>query len=170
MSGQTQYTVKASEALQEAITMAAARGNPETTPTHLLLALMQQEGGVVPRLLAKVGVPSQSFEGELKEALDRLPSAEGGAEPQPSRGLRKVLEQAQKLAPQFQDQYVSVEHLLMALVSVPDSTAARALQVHGVTQESLLSLFVCDSAALSGLRISSPHRYISLNLKRWCII
>ncbi|MCG6949338.1 MAG: ATP-dependent chaperone ClpB [Acidobacteria bacterium] len=139
MNGQNQYTVKASEALQEAFTSAGARGNPEATPTHLLLALMQQENGVVPRLLAKVGVPASQFEAELKEALDRLPAAEGGAEPQPSRSLRQVLDQAKKLAPQFQDQYVSVEHLLMAIVSVADSAAARALQVHGVTKESLLS-------------------------------
>jgi len=139
MNGQNQYTVKASEALQEAVKSAAARGNPEATPTHLLLALMQQEAGIVPRLLAKVGVPASQFESELKEALDRLPAAEGGAEPQPSRSLRTVLDQAQKLAPQFQDQYVSVEHLLMAIVSVPDSAAARALLVHGVTKESLLT-------------------------------
>jgi ATP-dependent Clp protease ATP-binding subunit ClpB len=139
MQGQQHYTVKASEALQEAFQSAAARGNPETTPTHLLLALMQQEAGIIPRLLAKVGVPAARFETELKEALDRLPAAEGGAEPQPSRNLRTVLDTAQKLTPQFQDQYVSVEHLLMAIVSVPESAAARALQVHGVTQESLLS-------------------------------
>jgi ATP-dependent Clp protease ATP-binding subunit ClpB len=139
MKGQQQYTVKASEALQEAFQSAAARGNPETTPTHLLLALMQQEAGLVPRLLAKVGVPAAQFEAEIKEALDRLPAAEGGAEPQPSRSLRTVLDTAQKLAPQFQDQYVSVEHLVMAIASASDSAAARALQVHGVTQESLLS-------------------------------
>jgi ATP-dependent Clp protease ATP-binding subunit ClpB len=139
MNGQKQYTVKASEALQEAFQSAGSRGNPETTPSHVLLALMQQEAGIVPRLLAKVGVPASQFESELKEALDRLPAAEGGAEPQPSRSLRKLLDQAQKLAPQFQDQYVSVEHLLMAIASVPDSAAARALQVHGVTKESLLT-------------------------------
>ncbi len=139
MNDKNQYTVKASEALQEALRSASARGNPETTPTHLLLALMQQEAGIVPRLLAKVGVPSSQFESELKDVLDRLPAAEGGADPQPSRSLRKALEQAQKLAPQFQDEYVSVEHLLMAIVSVPDSAAARALQLHGVTKESLLT-------------------------------
>jgi ATP-dependent Clp protease ATP-binding subunit ClpB len=139
MNGQNRYTVKASEALQEAVKSGAARGNPETTPTHLLLALMQQEGGIVPRLLARVGVPASQFETELKAALDRLPAAEGGAEPQPSRSLRTVLDQAQKIAPQFQDQYISVEHLLMAIVSVPDSAAARALLVHGVTKESLLT-------------------------------
>ena len=104
MNGQNQYTVKASEALQEAVKSGAARGNPEATPTHLLLALMQQEGGIVPRLLARVGVPASQFETELKAALDRLPAAEGGAEPQPSRSLRTVLDQAQKIAPQFQDQ------------------------------------------------------------------
>ena len=139
MNEKNQYTVKAAEALQEAMQSAGARGNPETTPTHLLLALMQQEAGIVPRLLARVGVPASQLESELKDALDRLPAAEGGADPQPSRSLRTVLEQAQKLAPQFQDQYVSVEHLLMAIVSVPDSAAARALQVHGVAKESLLT-------------------------------
>ena len=154
MNGQNQYTVKASEALQEAFKTAAARGNPETTPTHLLLALMQQEGGIVPRLLAKVGVPATRFEGELKEALDRLPAADGGADPQPSRSLRTVLDAAQKLAPQFQDQYVSVEHLVMAIVSVPDSAAARALQVHGVSKESLM-------AAIQELRGS--HRVTDAN-------
>ena len=91
MNGQNQYTVKASGALQEAFKMAAARGNPETTPTHLLLALLQQESGVAPRFLSKVGVPAGPFESELKQALERLPSADGAAEPHPSRSLRTVL-------------------------------------------------------------------------------
>jgi ATP-dependent Clp protease ATP-binding subunit ClpB len=154
MNGQTQYTVKASEALQEAQKTATARGNPETTPTHLLLALMQQEGGIAPRFLAKVGVPTGQLEAELREALNRLPSVEGGAEPQPSRSLRTVLDQAAKIAPQFQDQYVSVEHLLMAIVSVPDCGAARTLATHGVTQETLL-------AAIQELRGS--HRVTDAN-------
>ncbi|MFV2073372.1 MAG: ATP-dependent chaperone ClpB, partial [Thermoanaerobaculales bacterium] len=139
MNGNDQYTVKATEGLQTAFKLAAARGNPETNPTHLLAALMQQEGGIAPRLLSKVGVPAARLESELREALDRLPAAEGGAEPQPSRSLRKVLDQATTLAPQFQDQYVSVEHLLMAIVSVPDTAAARALAVHGVSKDTLLT-------------------------------
>ena len=139
MNGNDQYTVKATEGLQTAFKLAAARGNPETNPTHLLAALMQQEGGIAPRLLSKVGVPAAQLESELREALDRLPAAEGGAEPQPSRSLRKVLDQATTLAPQFQDQYVSVEHLLMAIVSVPDTAAARALAVHGVSKDTLLT-------------------------------
>ena len=153
-NGQQHYTVKASEALQEAFRVAAGHGNPETTPTHLLMALVSQEAGIAPRLLAKVGVPVEALASELRTALDRLPSADGGAEPQPSRSLRQVLEQAKKLAPQFQDQYVSVEHLLMAIVSVPDSQAARALAVHGVSRESLL-------AAIQELRGS--HRVTDAN-------
>jgi ATP-dependent Clp protease ATP-binding subunit ClpB len=139
MNANTEYTVKASEALQDAFKLAAARGNPETTPTHLLKALMQQDGGIAPRLLARVGVPAGRFTDELEEAVGRLPAAAGGAEPQPSRSLRQVLEQAQKIAPQFQDQYVSVEHLLMAIVAVADSAAARALAIHGVDHQTLLS-------------------------------
>ena len=56
MNRQNQYTVRATEALQEAVQTAAARGNPEYTPAHLLLALLQQEDGIAPRLLSKVGV------------------------------------------------------------------------------------------------------------------
>ncbi len=154
MNGHQNYTVKATEALQAAFQMAAGRGNPETTPTHLLQALIEQEGGIASRLLAKVGVATSGLGSEIQASLERLPSSSGGTEPQPSRGLRQVLEQAQKLAPQFQDQYVSVEHLLMALVSVPDSQAARALAVHGVTKESLL-------AAIQDLRGS--HRVTDAN-------
>jgi ATP-dependent Clp protease ATP-binding subunit ClpB len=137
--GTHQYTVKASEALQEAFRLAAARGNPEATPSHLLLALIRQEAGIAPRLLARVGAPAAALAAEISAALDRLPAAQGGAEPQASRGLRQVLDAAQTLAPQFQDQYVSVEHLLMALASVPDTEAARALAALGVSGESLLT-------------------------------
>ena len=77
MNGQNQYTVKASEALQEAFQFAAARGNPETTPTHLLLALMQQEAGIVPRLLAKVGVPAAQFDGAVEPGQAGLVQAAG---------------------------------------------------------------------------------------------
>ncbi len=154
MNGSQQYTVKASEALQEAFKLAAARGNPETTPGHLLLALIRQEAGIAPRLLARVGAPAAALAAEISATLDRLPAAQGGAEPQASRGLRQVLDAAHKLAPQFQDQYVSVEHLLMALASVPDTEAARTLAAHGVTGESLL-------AAIQDLRGS--HRVTDAN-------
>ncbi|MCU0305569.1 MAG: ATP-dependent chaperone ClpB [Thermoanaerobaculales bacterium] len=139
MNGSSQYTVRAAEALQSAFKAAAARGNPETTPTHLLQALVEQDQGVAGKLLARVGVSTTTLAAEIRDALDRLPSADGGAEPQPSRGLRSVLDQAGKLAPQFQDQYVSVEHLLLALAAVKGSTAFDLLTGHGVDHDALLA-------------------------------
>jgi ATP-dependent Clp protease ATP-binding subunit ClpB len=139
MTSHPQYTVRAAEALQTAFKTAGSRGNPETTPAHLLLALIEQAEGIAGKLLSKVGVATGQLAGELQTALDRLPSAEGGSEPQPSRSLRAVLDQATKLAPQFQDQYVSVEHLLLALTAVSESTAAEVLVRHGVNQSTLLA-------------------------------
>jgi ATP-dependent Clp protease ATP-binding subunit ClpB len=138
MKKNSQYTVRATEALQEAFKSAAARGNPEATPAHLLLALLQQDEGIASRLLAKIGVATEQLQAELRDAIDRLPSSDGGSEPQPSRAFREVLEQAAKLAPQFQDEYVSVEHLLMALVGIGGSSAGEVLAGHGVTGEVLL--------------------------------
>jgi ATP-dependent Clp protease ATP-binding subunit ClpB len=138
MKQKNQYTVRATEAIQTAFAIAAQRGNPEATPSHLLLALLQQDEGVAPRLLAKVGAASQQIEHELIQALDTLPSADGGSEPQPSRGLRDVLEQARKLAPQFQDEYVSVEHLLLAIAGVSGGSAHDIMSTHGLDKDTLL--------------------------------
>ncbi len=133
------YTLKATEALQDAFQAAAARGNPETTPGHLLASLLGQEDGIAPRLLAKIGVATQRLEADVRAELDTLPASSGGAEPHPSRSLKSVLDQATKLAPQFQDQYVSVEHLLLAVAMVPDSAAQRVLAGHGVTRDTLMA-------------------------------
>jgi len=138
MSAPTNYTVKAAEALQEALRAAASAGHPEVTPTHLLIALLMQEDGLAPRLLAKVDVPVAQLEGELRSDLDRLPAASGGSEPRPSRALRSVLDRAQALMPQFQDRYVSVEHLLMAVVGSTDHSAGQLLSRDGVTTDTLL--------------------------------
>jgi len=145
----TNYTVKAQEALQGCFELARRRGNPEVLPTHLLASLLEQADGLAPRLVAKIGVPLPALVAETKRDLERLPAVEGGAEPQLSRDFRKVLEQATKLAPQFQDQFVSVEHLLLALTMVKGSSAQEILQRYGVTEKTLL-------AALQELRGS--HR------------
>jgi ATP-dependent Clp protease ATP-binding subunit ClpB len=139
MNGSSQYTVRAAEALQTAFKAAATRGNPETTPTHLLQALVEQDQGVAGKLLARVGVSTPTLATELRDALDRLPSADGGTEPQPSRSLRSVLDQAARLAPQLQDQYISVEHLLLALAAVKGGAAFDLLAAHGVDHDALLA-------------------------------
>ncbi len=137
MAKGTSLTVRASEAVRDAFQSATARGNPEATPAHLLQALLEQEEGLAPRLLAAVGAATSTVRPECRALLDRLPSAQGGADALPSRELRQVLEAAEKFAPQFQDEYVSVEHLLLALAAVP-SSAQEVLKRHGVSKESLL--------------------------------
>jgi ATP-dependent Clp protease ATP-binding subunit ClpB len=139
MASNSNFTIKAGEALQQAVRLATDRGNPEATPAHLLEALVEQEEGLAPRLLEKVGAPLARLQEDLVQALGRLPAAQGGAEAQPSRDLRTVLEAAAKLAPQFQDEYVSVEHLLLAIASVTGSSAAQLLARHGVSRDALLS-------------------------------
>jgi ATP-dependent Clp protease ATP-binding subunit ClpB len=139
MASNSNFTIKAGEALQGALRLASDRGNPEATPAHLLEALLEQEEGLAPRLLEKVGVPLPRLQDDIAQTLGRLPAARGGAEAQPSRDLRKVLEAAAKLAPQFQDEYISVEHLLLAIASVAGSSAAELLARYGVTRDALLS-------------------------------
>ncbi len=135
---QPQFTIKAAEAIRNAAELARGHGNPEVIPSHLLLALLQQEEGLVPRLLEKVGVPVGRLSEDVAGDLERLPSAQGGAEPTPARDFRQVLDQAATLAPQFQDEYVSVEHLLMALASVPSSSAAHLLARYSAGQDAIL--------------------------------
>ncbi len=137
MASNNNFTVKAGEAINGAHALATGRGNPEATPLHLLDALLGQTDGLAPKLLEKIGAPVARVRDDLATALDHLPSAKGGAEAQPSRDLRKVLDAAAKLAPQFQDEYVSVEHLLLAVAGVPGS-AAEILARHGVGRDALL--------------------------------
>jgi ATP-dependent Clp protease ATP-binding subunit ClpB len=138
MSSVNNFTVKAGKAVQAAVAAAIGRGNPETLPLHLLEQLLEQEGGLAPRLLEKVGVPLARLQQDVRDALGHLPSAQGGSEPLTGRSLRQVLDAAKKLAHQFQDDYVSVEHLLLALTVVAGNSAEEILRRFGVTRETLL--------------------------------
>ena len=109
-------TIKAQEAFASAQGDAIARGNPELTPEHLLAALVDQDGGVAPRILEKAGESPAALRARLEERLSRLPRMEGAnAQPQASRSLRAALEAAFAEAEALKDEYVAVEHLLLAL-------------------------------------------------------
>ena len=109
-------TIKAQEAFASAQGDAIARGNPELTPEHLLAALVDQDGGVAPRILEKAGESPAALRARLEERLSRLPRMEGAnAQPQASRSLRAALEAAFGEAEALKDEYVAVEHLLLAL-------------------------------------------------------
>src|SRR5262245_1463864 len=130
-----QFTVKAQEALSTAQTEAERRDHPEVTPEHLLTALLTQEGGVVPAALQKLVANVESIQADAGRALDSLPQTQG-AQTHVSPKLDGVLKQGLREAESLKDQYVSTEHLLLALFDAK-SGAADILKRAGVTRDGL---------------------------------
>src|SRR5919109_253028 len=109
------WTLRTQEAIQTAVAEARAANHPEVTPDHLLAALLGQEEGVVLGVLQKVGVAPLSVRNQVAEALAKQPKAYGGADPQIGRELRQALEAADAVRTELRDEYLSTEHLLLAL-------------------------------------------------------
>ena len=129
-------TVKAAEAVQTAQRLAQEQGNPQVVPLHLLSALLDEQGGIVRPLFQRVGVNHTQLRSLLQSELARLPKQSGG-QTGGSPAFVRVLDTAQQAADQMQDQYVSTEHLLLALVRV-DDTASRLLIMNGIDESDLL--------------------------------
>ncbi|MEM9745766.1 MAG: AAA family ATPase [Actinomycetota bacterium] len=109
------WTIKTQEAFSAAIDDAKARSNPELTPDHVLSAMMRQEGTIVPAVLAKLGQAPLMVRNQADEAVTRLPNAYGGDEPRMSKELNNVVSNAEKYQRDFKDDFLSVEHLLLAM-------------------------------------------------------
>jgi len=135
-------TLKSQEALQAAQQHAQEKNNPQVAPEHLLWALTDQKDGVVLPILQKLGVNLQSFARDLATGVAKLPKVQGQAELYLSPGLNSVLENAFKEADHFKDEYVSAEHLLIALATSKGEEAGRLLQSHGVTKDAILKVLV----------------------------
>ncbi len=133
------FTEKAQEAIVAAPRLATSLSHAQIEPEHLLVTLGEQAGGIVPALFQKLGQPAAPIALALKDSLGRLPKAHGGGEPGVSPRLRAVLEQAQAEATTMQDQFVSTEHLFLAIVSEGGrAPAAELLRGRGVTREAVV--------------------------------
>ncbi len=132
-------TVKSAEAVQGAVGLAGENGNPEVLPVHLMAALLEDKEGVVLPVLDKVGVPVQQLLSGMNAAIAKLPKVQGAAQ-QPGLGqaMARVLEQAFKEAGHFKDEYVSTEHLLLALAAEKKEPVALALAAQGATYDAIL--------------------------------
>ncbi len=108
------WTLKTQEALASAVERARSASNAEVTPDHLLAAVLDQADGIAGPILTRVGVEPAVVRQRIADALSRLPQAFGGAEPGINRDLRDVLEAADKVRTEMGDEYLSVEHLLLA--------------------------------------------------------
>jgi ATP-dependent Clp protease ATP-binding subunit ClpB len=136
-------TQKSQQALQEAQALASRFGHTEVDGEHLLVALLSDEGGVVPRLLQLVGADTDLLGQQLQAELGRRPKVTGpGASPGQvyvTQRLSKLLDTADREAKRLKDEYVSVEHLLIALAEEGmSSPAGRIMREHGVTRDKLL--------------------------------
>jgi ATP-dependent Clp protease ATP-binding subunit ClpB len=132
------FTVKAQEAVQDAVELAASRGNPQVTPVHLLAALVQEREGIVRPLLEKIGTDRGHLERIVEAELSHLPKVSGGAQPQPDQELIKVFEVATVESNTMKDEFVSTDHLLLALAKVP-SKAKNVLQLAALGEKELLA-------------------------------
>ncbi|MFF2112459.1 ATP-dependent chaperone ClpB [Rhodococcus koreensis] len=137
-------TEKSREALQEAQNVATRMGHTEVDGEHLLLALVDQQDGLVPRLLEQAGANVDALRSDLERELSRRPKVSGpGATPGQvmiTQRLAKLLDAAEREAKRLKDSYVSVEHLVMALSEEGSASAAgRVLASHGVTRETFLT-------------------------------
>jgi ATP-dependent Clp protease ATP-binding subunit ClpB len=137
------FTVKAQEALQAAQSLADQRGHQTLEPEHLLLALLQQREGVVSPVLGKLGVRAETLQQQLEAEIGKIPQVRGGGTGQYlGERLRQTLERAQREAERLKDDYVSTEHLLVAIAQERDGGAARVLAAAGVTPDALYRALV----------------------------
>jgi ATP-dependent Clp protease ATP-binding subunit ClpB len=134
------YTEKAQEAIAAAQQLADREGHPEITPEHLLLSLVDQQGGIVPAILLKMNVRPATVASEVRAELGKNPRAHGGSQPGLSARLRQIADAAEAEAERLKDEYVSTEHLLLAVASEAGraGASARILQQHGATKDAVL--------------------------------
>jgi ATP-dependent Clp protease ATP-binding subunit ClpB len=147
-------TVKAQEALQAAQELAARSGQQQIEPLHLLWALVAQGDGVVPPLLEKLGAAPAGLAGEIERQIDRLPKVSDLSQQALSRASNDVLEKAFDEAGRLKDEYVSTEHVLLAIAAAERDPAGQVLARHGASHDAILQ-------AMTAIRGS--HRVTSQN-------
>src|SRR3954463_12083423 len=143
------FTIKSQEAIAAAGSLAERRRNPQVTPEHLLSVLLEQEGGVVAPVLGKLGANLAAVRSEASAALEALPTVSAGGESSgPSSELVRVLRDAEGEMRDLKDEYVSTEHILLALAGHP-SKAGDTLRAHGAGR----------AARLEAIKeVRGPHR------------
>ncbi|HYX68338.1 MAG TPA: ATP-dependent chaperone ClpB [Terriglobales bacterium] len=150
-------TVKAQEAMQAANNLASDHGNPELLPVHLLAALVEDREGIVAPVLAKIGISADAVLAELRQEMERLPKVSGGSgvlQAHLSPTVTRILESAFKEADKLKDEYVSTEHVLLALVQAKGDAAQAILARHGATYDSVLKAL---TAIRGSQRVTDPN-------------
>ncbi len=133
------FTVKAQEAVQRASQLASEHGNPELQPIHLLAALLEDKEGIISPVLEKIGIGPQAVLSSVYGEIEKLPKVSGeAAQATMANETNKLLEQAFKEASNFKDEYVSTEHLLLAITHLKRDRAQQILAQAGATYDAIL--------------------------------
>jgi ATP-dependent Clp protease ATP-binding subunit ClpB len=130
------FTLKANNAIDQSVTLAETKGNQEVTPLHLSRVILTDPENIVPEVFKKIGVDSRAVTAKIEEEIDRLPKVQG-AEQYAGKDFGKVLQNSLTVAGQFKDDYVSTEHLVLAVIE-QKGNAARVLASAGVTKDNFL--------------------------------
>ncbi len=152
------YTQKSLEAVQSAQSIAVSHNHQQMEQVHLLLALLQQEGGLIPQLLKKMGVTVESFQAAVSREVEKLPGVTGSGREMDkfyiSRDVDAAFTQAEAIAQQMKDEFVSVEHLFLALLDRPDRTLSGLFQTYRIQKEACLQTL---SAIRGNQRVTSDN-------------
>ncbi|WP_418920827.1 ATP-dependent chaperone ClpB [Anaerotignum faecicola] len=133
------FTQKSLEAIQNAQSNAVEYGNPQLDQQHLLLALLQQEDGLIPGLLQKMNINVNGLTQAVENEVKRLPRVSGG-ETRVAVDLEKALTAAEKLAENMTDEYVSVEHIFMAMVNAPNTALKELFRQYNVDRDGFMKI------------------------------
>jgi ATP-dependent Clp protease ATP-binding subunit ClpB len=148
-------TQKAQEAIAGAQSLAREYSHGQIEPDHLLLALLRQSEGIVPQIVQKLGANPRDMALALEGDLERKPKVYGAtAKVSLSRDLTRALDEAEKAAKRMRDEYVSTEHLLLALTGAHGGEAARFLAAHGITEDAVLRAL---TSIRGSQRVTSQH-------------
>ena len=137
------FTQKSMEILQDAQNLSVERSNTQVEQLHLLLALLTQQDGLIPQLMDKMGMDKASLTARAENQVDALPRATGGGRESGkiyiSQQLEQALVQAEREADRMKDEYVSVEHIMLAVINKPSRQVQEVLRRFGIDGNKFLS-------------------------------
>ncbi|MBS0014126.1 MAG: AAA family ATPase, partial [Desulfobacterales bacterium] len=136
------FTIKSQELIQQAQSLASEKRHQQIEPVHLLAGMLGDSQGIVPSVLRKIGASPSEVHKSVQEAMEKLPRVEGTAEVYISGESKKILESAFSTASNMKDQYVSVEHIFLALIESKKGDVARIFDRHGLKRDDILNVLM----------------------------
>jgi len=149
-----QFTIKSQELIQNAQTLATRYNNPQIEPVHMLRAMLSDKEGIAGSIVKKLGANANRLIQDLDQAIEQLPKMSRPAESHLSQACKTALDAAFAEAANMKDQYISIEHILLAIADTKKDAAARILQSSGINRDALLKVLIDIRGSQ---RITDPH-------------